>query len=346
MKIVYVGPLWKGSTCLMRMRALQHIGHDIYPLDSSADKKGGLKLNSVLSRIANKLGYPLDEACINERIISATREFRPNIVWIDKGLNIWPQTLEAVREYVSNIVIAGYSPDDMGGRHNQSKYFLQSLPLYDIYFTTKSFNIQELAALGAKAPVFVGNAYDPETHRPISIDVHDRKALGGGVGFIGAWESDRAGYMMALARRGVRVRMWGWQGHRTWAVSHSNLQVEKQPVWGDDYARAICSFDINLCFLRKLNRDRQTTRSIEIPACGGFMLAERTEEHLELFVEGKEAEFFSSEDELIEKTVFYLKHNNARVKIAEAGRKRCLLSGYSYYERLEQMMSEIQSLMR
>ncbi|GAI07177.1 unnamed protein product, partial [marine sediment metagenome] len=61
----------------------------------------------------------------------------------------------------SSTVIAGYSPDDMAGRHNQSSQFLKALPFYDTYFTTKSYNVDELKNLGCPNVKFIENAYDP-----------------------------------------------------------------------------------------------------------------------------------------------------------------------------------------
>ncbi len=69
------------------------------------------------------------------------------------------------------------------------------------------------------------------------------------------------------------------------------------------------------------------------------MLAERTEEHMGLFEEGKEAEFFSSDKELLEKCKYYLEHDEERDAIAKGGLRRCRTSGYSNEETLRKLVN-------
>jgi spore maturation protein CgeB len=94
-----------------------------------------------------------------------------------------------------------------------------------------------------------------------------------------------------------------------------------------------------------MNRDLQTTRTMEIPACGGFMLAERTDEHQRLFEEGKEAVFFDINNlqELLEKVKYYLAQDEERKAIAKAGRKRCVDSGYSHHDILRYMLEQFKN---
>jgi spore maturation protein CgeB len=221
----------------------------------------------------------------------------------------------------------------MSNPRNQSKRYLASVSLYDLHVTTKSYNVAELKQLGARDVLFVPNGYDPHTHRPVPLTPEEKVFWGAEVGFVGGFERARYQMMLALAESGVQVTVRG-PGWEPYVGRHPNLIIKPGWVLGDDYAKAICATKINLCFLRKANRDLHTTRSIEIPACGGFMLAERTNEHLSLFEEGKEAEFFSDEEELIAKVRYYLTHEHERQRIAAAGRGRCLRSGYSNYERL------------
>ncbi|MEI7939559.1 MAG: glycosyltransferase [Verrucomicrobiota bacterium] len=338
--LLFVGPMVHGSTTLQRLRALEGLGHQVNTVTTRSPEATHHFRPAWWRRIRRKLWGPPDETAANKQIRTLVEKASFDMVLVDKGLTIDPATLRTIHEVQPACRIIGLSLDDMMNPANQSRRFLSGLPLYDWYITNKTYNVAELKALGCPRVVFMDNGFDPATHRPVPGSTDERKRLGGPVGFIGQWEPDRASSLRSLARAGVPVRVWGYTWERMRDVP-PGLTLENQPVWSDDYAKAICGFDINLCFLRKVNRDRQTTRSLEIPACGGFMLAERTDEHLRLFEEGKEAEFFSDDAELLQKTRYFLEHPEQRLKIAQAGYERCLRSGYSYPERLRKVLATI-----
>jgi hypothetical protein len=343
-RLLYVGTQVEGGTCRQRMIALRELGHQVATIDTQPHAVEQSE-HSFSYRIRRKLIGPADLANANEQIIRYVDQQEIDVLWIDKGLTITSQTLQHTRRTLPRCIIAGYSPDDMAARHNQSRQFLGHLPFYDVFFTTKSYGVEELAALGCPRVEFIGNAYDPNTHRPMAVTDETRRRLGGPVGFIGDYEIQRAESMLFLAVNGISIRIWGPNWHKC-KLAHANLRIERQCLWSDDYASAICAFDINLGFLRKINRDLQTQRSIEIPACQGFMLAERTTEHADLFQEGQEAAFFASYEELLEKTKHYLNHATERRQIAENGLRRCRTSGYSNHDRLATMMRKVCGLAR
>lgn len=71
-----------------------------------------------------------------------------------------------------------------------------------------------------------------------------------------------------------------------------------------------------------------------------FLMAERTNEHLSLFEENKEAVYFSSNKELLEKCKFYLKNDPERKQIIENGHKRCIQSGYSNIDTIYKILKK------
>lgn len=354
LRILYVGALWEGGTCLQRMKVLQELGYEVIPLDTQPQTILH-KENSLRHRISGKLyrwGFdkigpvvfgPQDLAHVNSQMIAIAKKNILDIIWLDKGLTVEKTTLQQIKNWQPHCKIVGYSPDDMAVRHNQSSQFLDHLSWYDHFFTTKTYGVAELKTLGCPRVHFIGNAFDKHTHYPFKIGKEERSRFGNAVGFIGDFEKYRAKSMFFLATHGIPVRIWGPNWNKC-HYPHVNLLLENKPLWGLDYTRAIRSFDINLCFLRKANRDLQTTRSVEIPACGAFMLAERTDEHLALFEEGKEAEFFGSEEELLDKVKYYLAHPEERKHIAAVGYERCVKSGYSYHDRLKEILQIVTGL--
>jgi hypothetical protein len=336
-RVLFLGDLAEGTTSLQRYWAMVALGHDVVSLPSFPGRvRFWQRVDNWLYRKGlDRFGF--HSFSINEQICHVGGSGGFNLLWIEKGVYITSKTLQVLRKANPGLKIVGYSPDYMAARHTNSRLFIQHSRHYDLFVTTKSYAVDWHMLVGCKKVLFQGNAFDPATHRPVRLSSAEKSSIGGPVGFIGSFEKERCADIAYLGSYGVPVKVYGdgWQNAR----SIPGIEVVGRSVMGQDYARAICSFDINLVFLRKINSDLQTTRSVEIPACGGFMLAERTVEHLQLFKEGVEAEYFSSKQELVDKCRYYLAHERQRAKIASAGLQRCRRSGCSYQDRLRQALN-------
>ena len=125
--------------------------------------------------------------------------------------------------------------------------------------------------------------------------------------------------------------------------------AERQYVLGREYAKCISASRICLGLLVEArpgasSGDLITARTFEIPASGGFMLHERNNEVSRYFLEDRECAMFSDADELVRKVRHYLENDRERRAVAEAGRLRCLASGYSVDARMEQVLAKYREL--
>jgi spore maturation protein CgeB len=93
--------------------------------------------------------------------------------------------------------------------------------------------------------------------------------------------------------------------------------------------------------VRRSNRDDHVMRTFEIPACGGFMLADRTEGQRAFLAEDREAVYFSTIDEMIEKIRYHLPRDAERRRIAEAGHRRITSGQNTYADRLKSIIEMV-----
>ena len=336
MKILYVGKLKFGDTSYNRYLALRDIVEMVEGVNLYINNR---LVFTPIYRFLRRYLKGLYEYILVAMIRHKLRRFDFDVIYFDKPNYLSKKNLSLIKSRHSNIRVVSYSPDDMMNKNNSSTDYVDCIGLYDLHVTTKTFNCDELKALGARKVLYVHNSYSKFMHRPVPLTLAEKSRFGGGVGFIGAYEKERELFINFLATSGVQVKVYGpWKQK---AEYHNNMLICERMAWGNDYAKTISAFDINLCFLRKENRDLQTSRSIEIPACGGFMLAERTVEHLELFKEGVEAEFFDSKEEMVDKVIYYLKHPIKRQKIALGGYNRCIDSMYSDHEKMAIVIENI-----
>ncbi|MEM7306328.1 MAG: glycosyltransferase [Planctomycetota bacterium] len=342
-RILFIGDLRPHSRSAQRLSALRGAGHEVRAISTvQIDLPPPDGRPARLSdRVRHRLGVPSDRLKASHQLVRAVSlDPRYDLLWVEKALCLRPWALRRARVSEPDLRVVFFSEDDMLPRANGSLWFRRALPLYDVVLTTKSFNArpEELPSLGARRVEALHKSFDPDVYRPLEVTDEDRERLGARVGFIGTYERERAASLLTLARAGIEVRVFG-NGWERLDERHPGLRVERRPVYGDDYVRAVCATDVNLGFLRRANRDQHTDRSVEIPACGGFLLAERSDEHSALFKEGREAEFFASDGELVEKVRRYLDEPERRANVAAAGRARCLAGGYRHVDWLARALA-------
>lgn len=297
---------------------------------------------------------------INTTILQAAREFRPDLVWAEKQEFIHVETIEVLRQLGARLV--HFTPDpyfSLGWKRTRLQD--EAVAAFDVLVYCKSYERKNYEEIGRQL-VYMPLGYCDEVHRPVPSDDPRWHC---GIGFLGGWDPRREKILHAVAAGGHDLKIWGgyWDFLRDgrWTLRRHILMRQlagREPftfhrdvllgrahqggeVYADDYARALTGSHISLGFLRTVWPDQHTTRTFEIPACGSMLLADRTDEHREFFEEGREAEFFSSTVELLEKLDYYTTHETQRQQMAEAGLRRCIRSRYAYIHRLSQALGEI-----
>lgn len=278
------------------------------------------------------------------------------MLFIYRGTHVLPESLRTIRGAVPSAIIAGYSNDDPfspTASKRMWRHLLRSLPEYDIIFAYRHANVEQFLRAGARRAALLRSWFIPERMRPVTLTADEQERYGSDVTFIGHYEADRRVEMLkAIVDRRIRLRLFGpgkREGSGDWdravgAFAQMRHLVPVRAVWNEDYNRALCGAKIALCFLSKLNRDTYTRRCFEIPASGTLMLSEYTPDLATLFKEGVEAEFFRSEAELVEKVEYYLANEDARARVADAGRRRVIADGHDVVSRMREMLSHIETL--
>ena len=220
-----------------------------------------------------------------------------------------------------------FQNDDISNPASTTPDMLRAIPLWDAVFTPRRFAVDEIVAMGAKRVEHLRFGYDPLLSFPPPEGDRDALLANSAV-FVGTGLPERIAPLEALASK-VPVAIFGGLWDRV--TADSPLRSALHPAVFENRLRGInAGAGVNVAFVAKANRDQHTMRTFEIPACGGFLLAQRTPVHTELFREDDEAAFFGSTEELVRKATDYLANPALRRSIASAG---CLrVTGRERYE--------------
>jgi len=359
-KVLFLGEIGPGQTSRMRMRAFERLGNEVRGVHTIEPWKRASWLQRQLQRRLQR-GAIIDQ--INQAVLDAARQFRPDIVWGEKQEYLRAETLVELRKWGARLV--HFTPDPYFTLDwKRTRLMDAAMRQFDVLVYCKQYEHAQYAAIG-KPLIYMPLGFCDEVHRPLPSS--DPRWTSD-VGFLGGWEPRRERLLHEVAATGVTLKVWGgyWEflADGRWTLrrqlilgqlaGEDRFAVHRDPalarahqggeVYADDYARALSGARIGLGFLRKVCPDQHTTRTFEIPACGSMLLADRTDEHRSFFEEGLEAEFFDTPEELVDKARFYAANESTRAALAARGLARCHTSRYAYIERLTDALTALNRL--
>jgi spore maturation protein CgeB len=321
LKILCVGQEWRGSNASGLFYALSRIGCAV----SIINDHHYISLSSVSAglKIMERLIRPWQVREYNKRLISETQLFKPHLVLVYKGPFVEPETILSWKNL--SIPVVNFFPDVSFMSHG--KRIPRCIAYYDFIFTTKSFGSNDLHrnfGIPHTKVHYVPHGFDPLIHRKIE---DPQSLFRCDVSFIGTYSLHKEDYLLCLKKNlpSLDLKIWGnWLRSRTTILKSS---IQGDGVFGDLYALAINSSKINIALLSEevlgaSSGDKITSRTFHIPASGGFMLHQRTDELLSYFEEDNEVVCFDSSEELIDKVSYYLKNEHVRQRISANGYDR------------------------
>lgn len=318
--LLYFGSGAPGSTSLQRFNSLCKIYPNCTLLDSRKIFPDRDKGRPASSSIQVRLGFGPLYTKAAKYLITSTQKLQPDILWIDAGYLVTKSTIEFIKSALNSYIVH-YTPDSISAPGMNSYTHKESLKLYDLVVTTKQQDIDVYKSCMVSKLYLSFQGYDPTIHAPIAMTNEDIIQYKSDIAFVGNYEREKADLLISLSHDlNATIHIYGDRWTEFYKKFSSNTKVFGK-AQGSDYAKAICGSKINLGLLNHKVGDQYTTRSFEIPAIGGFLLAENTKAHRDIFEKLNGAALFDSYQDLYQKIKYFLTHESERNIIATNGQK-------------------------
>jgi hypothetical protein len=280
--------------------------------------------------------HPVFESDLNCELVDRAISCKPDLVLVLMGFHIAPGSLAAIKA-ATRATTVNYATDDPFNPRIGTRNLLESIPSYDLYACTKRAIMEDVSRAGCNNVRYVRFGYKPSVHFPDPPQsAEELRNFGADVAFVGEGDADRLPFFTILVDAIPNLNLALYGG--LWNLRSSTRRYFRGGVRGRQFRMALGGAKIAVNLVRRENRDDHVMRTFEGPACGAFMLNERTDDHLDMFKEGHEAAYFSSAEELVDKVQYYLTHDTERERIRRAGHVRTLTAGHSYRHRLEEII--------
>lgn len=334
-KCLFIGIRTTGTTSCLRSQALQRAIPEAnwQFIDTDVPFHSALRISRSL---AFRLRFGPAVGAINQYVKDRLATERYDLIWVDKGVCLWPSVVRTLRSRATRLVY--YTPDT-SFLNNHSRFFNQTIGLYDRVVTTKSLELDEYSRrMDRSRLLLLTQTYDRHLHfSRYEFEQKRPEAV-----LIGLCEPDREECVKRLLDAEINVRIGG-KGWESFLRRHQRslfLHFEGDAVFGDHYAEVLGRASVGLGLLTRRFPELHTTRTFEIPACG-TLLATLDNKEVRGFFGPDEALFFRSYQELARSVAQLLANPSELRRITEAGHRRVTSGPFDNDSMVARVLSDI-----
>jgi len=295
---------------------------------------------SLVNKLKFKTGISTVYREINSKLIDKVNHFKPDLIWVFKGMEVLPSTLVHLKK--KSIRTVNYNPDNpfiFSGKGSGNSNVTKSISLYDLHLTYNLSVKKKLQEEYHKPTFFLPFGF--ELSESLYHSCCEEREIGK-ICFLGNPDKKRADFIRRIADAGMSIDVFG----NDWSdfLKHARIK-DFPPVYGDEFWRTLRRYRVQLNLMRRHNDDSHNMRSFEVPGVGGIMLAPDTAEHRLFFKDGEEVFLFSSIDDCVTKANAILSLSNEQAAIIRSNaHRRSISSGYAYKDRTGELLQYFQKL--
>jgi len=331
LRILIVGASGSSHIGSSLLRAAHQLGSEAKLCDTKSAWRHGTLRQKLFWHFAGRRPIALER--FSRAILETCVQFRPDVIVTTGSAPVSARTLRSCRQ--KGVKCVNFSTDDPFNPRQRAPWLLRALREYDVVFTPRTANQEELGRHGCQRVVYLPFGYDDALFfAEPNVDPKE----GSDLFFAGTGTAKRAPYIQAAIEAGFRVRLHGIYWDRfdgTRAISRGQADIPT-------LRQAIASCKVALCLVRHENRDGHSMRSFEVPAVGACMVVEDTEEHRQIFGEDRtRVLYFNSAREMVERTRTLLANENLRRSLRDNVHIHITKGGNTYADRLRSMINAL-----
>jgi len=334
--VLIVGSAKKTSLEKMYLRAFLSSGYPNTDLLNIESSRSSWSKNRIVNRLLPDLLKKWGEKELLNHLRINNDKYHYIIIF--KGLQFTRKSLEKCRSItpVSTwINIYTDDPYNFDSRAATNSNVVDSFSFFDAYCIWSKSIENRLRLDGCKKVIYLPFGYDVDHHRLCNTPTEGDPTL---ISFIGTWDRRREKLLAELKDYNIMIYGTRWENVKSTFPHKKNIVYKS--VSGNEASCIMKKSAISLNPMRLQNQGAHNMRTFEIPAMGGLMLTNKTEEQ-QYFFPHNEACYMYTDIEDLKITIDRILNNKDKANIVRDKGIKVVIR-HSYSNRVQSLIKELE----